>query len=100
MNILREPLLHFIVLGAVVFALYYTVNDDPLPENPRTIIIDETLLNRLPQNFQRTWMRPPTTEEFAGLVEGQIKEEILYPEGLALGLDKDDLIIRRRMQRV
>lgn len=99
MKILREPLLHFIVLGAALFALYYTVNDNPLPENPRTIVIGETTLNRLSQTFQRTWMRSPTEEEFARLVEGQIKEEILYREGLALGLDKDDLIIRRRMQQ-
>lgn len=99
MKILREPLLHFIVLGAALFALYYFVNDDPLPENPRSIVVDETILARLSQTFERTWMRPPTAEEFDGLVESHIKEEILYREGLALGLDKDDLIIRRRMQQ-
>jgi len=99
LKIFREPLLHFLVLGAALFALYYAVNDDPLPENPRTIVIDETTLNRLSQTFQRTWIRPPSAEEFDRLVEGQIKEEILYREGLALGLDKDDLVIRRRMQQ-
>jgi len=99
LKILREPLLHFIVLGAALFALYYFVNDDPLPENPRSIVVDETIMVRLSQTFQRTWMRPPTAEEFDGLVESHIKEEILYREGLALGLDKDDLIIRRRMQQ-
>jgi hypothetical protein len=99
LKILREPLLHFIVLGAALFVLYYFVNDDPLPENPRSIVVDETIMARLSQTFQRTWMRPPTAEEFDGLVESHIKEEILYREGLALGLDKDDLIIRRRMQQ-
>lgn len=99
MKIFREPLLHFIILGGALFLLYFSVNNDPLPQNPRSIVVDEITLNRLSQTFQRTWMRPPTEEEFSGLVEAHIKEEILYREGLALGLDKDDLIIRRRMQQ-
>jgi hypothetical protein len=92
-------LLHFVLLGAALFALYFYVNDDPLPENPRAVTVDETTLTRLMQTFQRTWMRPPVAEEFAGLIEAHVKEEILYREGLALGLDQNDLIIRRRIQQ-
>ena len=87
------------LLGAALFALYYFVNDDPAPQNPTTIDIDETILAGLAKTYQRVWMRAPSAEEMSSLIDGYIKEEILYREGLALGLDKNDLIIRRRMQQ-
>lgn len=97
-RVIREPLVHFLILGAALFLLYEYVADTA-PERPDKILVDEPELARLSEQFRRTWMRPPTREELAGLAEDFVKEEILYREALALGLDKDDLVIRRRMRQ-
>jgi parvulin-like peptidyl-prolyl isomerase len=47
--------------------------------------------------FESQWHRPPTAAEFQAMVEDKIREEVLYREGLAMGLDKDDTIVKRRM---
>lgn len=94
-----EPLLHFLLLGGGLFALFLAVSEQPLPSDPRRIVIDEVQIERLTVSFQRTWMRPPTQREVEGLIADYVKEEILYREALALGLDRDDLIIRRRMRQ-
>ena len=90
--IVREPLLHFLVLGAGLFLLYAHVSDDS-PGSTNSIVVDEAEVLRLAEQFQRTWMRPPSRQELAGLAEDFVKEEILYREALALGLDQDDLVI-------
>lgn len=94
----REPLLQFLVFGAGLFLLYSLVNKDP-DTSPDRIVIDEAAVSRLAEQFQRTWMRPPTRRELEGLAEDLVKEEVLYREALALGLDQDDLVIRRRMRQ-
>jgi len=96
--LVREPLLHFLVLGAGLFLLYTYVGDDS-PGPADRIVVDEAEILRLAGQFQRTWMRPPSRQELAGLAEDFVKEEILYREALALGLDQDDLVIRRRMRQ-
>jgi hypothetical protein len=83
----------------LLFFVYYEFNDDSTATNPRKIIVDQQEIERLSQQFRRTWMRPPTNEELDGLVNDFIKEEILYREAHALGLDKDDQVIRRRMRQ-
>ena len=97
-KLLSEPLLHFLVLGSVLFLLYALTGD--VDEVPRDrIVVDEARITRLAEQFQRTWMRPPTRAELRGLAEDYVKEEILYREALALGLDRDDLVIRRRLRQ-
>ena len=49
--------------------------------------------------FTRTWQRPPTAQELAGLIEDYIREEVLYREAVAMGLDRDDIIVRRRLRQ-
>jgi len=49
--------------------------------------------------FARDWQRPPSTEELTGLVRDRVREEVLYREAIAIGLDKDDAIIRRRLRQ-
>ncbi len=95
---LREPLAHFLLLGAALFALYSFVTDAPDVRRDR-IVVDAGQVTRLAQQFQRTWMRPPTRTEIDGLIENHVTEEVLYREARALGLDKDDLVIRRRLRQ-
>jgi parvulin-like peptidyl-prolyl isomerase len=95
---LREPLLHFLILGAGLFGVYATVTSSVSTQNNR-IVVDETQVLRLAEQFQRTWMRPPTRQELQALAEDYVKEEILYREAVVLGLDQDDLVIRRRLRQ-
>ena len=98
-RLVREPLVPFQVLGGLLFGAWYAFNDQPQMSDSNRIVIDEAQVASLAATFQRTWLRPPTQQELDGLVEDRIKEEILYREALALGLDRDDLVIRRRMRQ-
>ncbi|HEX5789052.1 MAG TPA: peptidylprolyl isomerase [Woeseiaceae bacterium] len=95
-RLLREPLLHFVVLGAVLFALYSLLNRDAL-RSPDEIVVNEDRIAALGSQFERVWQRPPTPEELGGLVDNWVREEMLYREGLALGFETDDPVIRRRV---
>jgi hypothetical protein len=98
LKFLRDPLFHFLILGAGLFMVFSLVNSS-VSVPAEQIVIDETQALRLAEQFQRTWMRPPTRLELQGLAEDFVKEEILYREARALGLDQDDLVIRRRMRQ-
>jgi hypothetical protein len=98
LNIIKDPLLHFLVLGAGLFFMYSAIDRSDDAANQR-IVVDQYRGLRLAEQFQRTWMRPPTHQELMNMAEEFVKEEILYREALALGLDKDDLVIRRRLRQ-
>jgi PPIC-type PPIASE domain len=93
---LREPLAQFLLLGAGLFFLYQAASPDP-ETAPSRIVVDAGQVARLAQQFERTWLRPPSPADLSGLIDGHVQEEILYREALALGLEKNDLIIRRRL---
>jgi hypothetical protein len=97
-RILREPLLHFFAIGAGLFGLFAVLRG-PVAGDPARIHVDRARIAQLAGGFERTWQRPPTREELAGLVDDFVREEILYREAIALGLDRDDLIVRRRMRQ-
>ncbi len=96
-KLMREPLAHFVLLGAGLFA-WSALWGQPGTRNER-IVVTEAHVARLIEIFGRTWQRPPTERELQGLVDEHIKEEILYREALAMGLDRDDTIIRRRLRQ-
>jgi hypothetical protein len=79
--------------------LYSLGNDDTSDQPSKRIVVDAGQAQRLAEQFQRTWIRPPTRQELEGLIEEYIKEEILYREALALGLDQDDRVIQLRMRQ-
>jgi hypothetical protein len=92
-------LVHFLLLGGLLFGAWYVFNDQTPISDANRIVIDEAQVASLAASFQRTWLRLPTHEELAGLVQDRVKEEILYREALALGLDQDDQVIRRRLRQ-
>ncbi len=97
-RLLREPLIHFLLIGALLFGLYdLTQSRRPatVPSTEIRLSIDE--IAQLTQLYQSQWRRPPTPQELAQLVEQKVEQEILYREALAMGLDKDDEIVKRRM---
>jgi hypothetical protein len=96
--LLREPLFQFLVLGAALFGIFHLV-DRKKVEAPERIIISSARINNLADGFARTWRRPPGKEELQGLVDDYIRDEVFYREGRAAGLDRDDVIIRRRVRQ-
>ncbi len=111
LRLLREPLAQFLAIGAVLFGAYHFLppaeplpaaqarkaNASPVPTLSRQIVLTFDQIERLATVFEAQWGREPTPQELDRQVEADVKEEILYREGLALGLDKDDEIVRRRM---
>lgn len=95
-TLLREPLLHFLLIGLLLFAVYARLNPGG---NVDEIVVDAARIQDLARQFEATWNRPPQPVELQGLVDGYIEDEILYREGLALGLDEDDVVIRRRVRQ-
>ena len=98
MKWLREPLVHFLALGAALFLLF-AVFGAPGQGRSDRIVVPSNQVALLADGFRRTWQRPPTAAELAGLVEDHIREEIYYREALKMGLDSNDTIVRRRMRQ-
>jgi hypothetical protein len=95
--ILREPLLHFLALGALLFALSDLTGGDR--GGAQRIVITGGQLAQLEAGFARTWQRPPSEAELKGLIDEWVREEIATRESMALGLDRDDTVIRRRLRQ-
>lgn len=93
---IREPLLHFLVAGALLFAAYGWLNHES-SDAPRTVRISVAEVNWLKETWARQWQRPPTAEELRGLVTDYLKETLLAREAAEMGLDENDTIIRRRL---
>jgi hypothetical protein len=98
LRLLREPLLQFLVLGAMLFALYNLV-DKRSVEATEKIVVSTSQIANLRDGFARTWRRSPTEEELQGLIENYIRDEVFYRAGRAAGLDRDDVVIRRRVRQ-
>lgn len=92
-----EPLAQFLALALVIFAAHAVLNPAE-SERADRIIVTEAKLEQLAVLYARTWRRPPTTAELRALVDDFVKEEIYYREALALSLDKDDSVVRRRLR--
>lgn len=95
---LNEPLFHFLLLGALIFALNSWRSDDRAePEPARRIEVTAAVIERLRAGYERQFGQTPDEAEVHGLVAAYIREEVLSREALALGLDRDDTIVRRRL---
>jgi hypothetical protein len=95
---MREPLLHFLVLGAALFGAFSMLEKKDA-EAPTKVVISASRVATIADGFARTWRRAPTEQELQGLVEDYIRDEIFYREGRAAGLDRDDFVIRRRVRQ-
>ena len=93
----REPLVHFLLIGAALF-LFYGLVDERGYEAQNRIVVNDVQVEQLVANFKRTWMRPPTEDELAALVENHVRDEVFYREALAMGLDQNDSIVRQRLR--
>jgi hypothetical protein len=96
---LREPLVHFVFLGILLFGLDAFLRERAGEAGGGEIVVSEGRIENLAALFAKTWQRPPTAEELRGLVDDYVLEEALYREGVALGVDQDDTVIRRRVRQ-
>jgi hypothetical protein len=99
-RLLREPLAHFLVLGAAIFAVFGLTRDRAgEAREGRELVVTQGRIESLAATFARAWQRPPTQPELDGLIRDYVREEIAAREAAALGLDQDDTIIRRRLRQ-
>jgi hypothetical protein len=98
MRLLREPLFHFLIIGSLLFVLYSIVSG-PAPAPVNTIVITPERVTQLASSYEAVRKRSPTDAELRVLVDNFVREEVYYREALALGLERDDTIIRRRLQQ-
>lgn len=97
-KLIREPLLHFLLIGAAIFAAFNLIAGSSA-DGPGNIVITAGQVAALDVGFTRTKQRSPTREELEGLIRDQVQEEVYFREAMALGLDKDDTIVRRRLRQ-
>ncbi|MCP5516825.1 MAG: peptidyl-prolyl cis-trans isomerase [Verrucomicrobiales bacterium] len=109
MRFIKEPLIQFLVVGMILFgadALWGRRTGpapaaDPARSDQATLNIDAGQIEELRETYRVLWNRPPTVAEMRDLIEEKVREEVLYLHALELGLDRDDLVVRRRLiQRV
>jgi hypothetical protein len=96
-KLVREPLVHFLLIGAGIYGLYgiYAGGEDSDIE--RTVTVTSGEIQSLSDQWMRLWSRPPTNEELAGLIRNHVRTQILHREALAMGLDDGDTVIERRL---
>jgi hypothetical protein len=97
MRLLREPLLHFLLIGIALFVVYGKVAA-PDRAGPR-IVVSQVMADEIAREYRARWGRAPSDQELGGLVASYVRDEILYREGLSLGLDRDDPVIKRRVRQ-
>ena len=97
-SLLREPLVHFLLIGAALFVFFRWTGGAGGPDSTR-IVVGPGQVEHLAVSFARTWSRPPAHEELKGLVDEYVREEMAAREARSMGLDREDTIIRRRLRQ-
>ncbi len=99
-RVIREPLVHFLFIGLVVFITYDHLNERPSNSAPgHQIVVTLGDVNKLIAQFEGTWRRTPTRQELDALIEAQVRETILVQEALALSMDQNDAVINQRLSQ-
>ena len=96
-RLLQEPILHFLLIGIALFVVHGKI---AAPNRAGTsIVVSQKMVDEMAREYEARWTRKPSEQELAGLVDAYVRDEILYREGLALGLDRDDALIKRRVRQ-
>ena len=96
-RLLKEPLLQFLIIGGVIYGAYalFAAPEDDYRDN--MILVNSNRIDAMISEWEARWNRPPTRQEIDGLIQAYIKEDVLYRQAVAMGLNEDDPITRRRM---
>lgn len=96
-KLIKEPLIHFLLLGGALFLLFQLVNPQKGEPGAKEIVITSGIQEQLAAQYESVWGRPPSSQELEGLEAAYIREEILFREALAMGLEEGDGVIRQRL---
>jgi len=96
-RLLKEPLIQFLIIGAAIYGAYALFGTPEEDYRDTTILVDSNRIDSMISEWERRWNRPPTRQEIDGLIQQYIKEDVLYRQAVAMGLNEDDPITRRRM---
>ena len=97
-KILKEPLFHFLLIGAGMFVFYGQINESN-GDSDNKIVVTTGHIVQFRNIFQKSWQRQPTRQELQGLIDNYLLEEVYYRKAVAMGLDRDDTVIRRRLRQ-
>ncbi|WP_075352154.1 peptidyl-prolyl cis-trans isomerase [Algoriphagus marinus] len=92
---LKEPLLHFMLLGTMIFGYYYLTND--IEDAEAAILIDDAEYDYLLSLWKNQWQREPNEDDIKAFLDQYLRQEVFYKEALALNLDHNDIIVKRRL---
>ena len=98
-RVLKEPLFHFLLIGAALFAVFGWARVGERSGDDSTIVVSAGRIQQLAGIFAKTWQRPPTKQELQGLIDDFVLEEIYYRQAREMGIDRDDTVIRRRLRQ-
>jgi hypothetical protein len=96
-KIVAEPLVHFLLLALLLFALYALINP-PAPD-PNTITVSTGRVAQIKNNFVNRWKREPLPEELDNAIAHYVLSEIYLREARAIGMDRGDVVIDRRLRQ-
>ena len=96
-RLLKEPLIQFLLIGACIYGAYGLFAPPDESDLETTVVADANRINGFVAQWSSRWNRPPPREELDGLVNSDVREEILYRQAVAMGLGEDDPVTRRRM---
>lgn len=99
LSLLREPIVLFFLLGFLLF-IVYSLTTEYYNQHNKEIIINSGQIELLKETFTQTWNRQPTEQELNAQIENFIKDEIFYKEAVAIGLDKSDVAVKRRLRQI
>jgi hypothetical protein len=94
-RLLHEPLVHFAIIGALIFAVDAALR--PPAKDERAITVSKALRQSFIDNFDEDKVRTPSDAELQKMIDSWVASEILYREGKALGVDRGDDMIRDRI---
>ena len=97
-KIIKEPLLIFLILGGAIFFVFQQTSDDVVPDKTE-IVVTQGHIQALSLGFEKIWKRSPSNKELDGLIRNHVRQEVLYREALAMDLDREDTIIKRRLRQ-
>ena len=96
-RLFTEPLIQFLIIGAAIYGAYAMFATPEENFRDTLVHVDSNRINGFISEWEARWNRPPTSEEIDGLIQSYIKEDVLYRQAVAMGLNEDDPITRRRM---
>lgn len=99
LRILREPLLHFLAIGVCIFGFFLATSEQSVAPESEVIVLTDEQIKQFAGQFAAVWRRPPTEPEMTKLIDEFIREEVFVREAVALSLDQNDVVIRRRLRQ-